>query len=123
MGRAIMGDIDGKCWFAVQPSNFADRFGREGSCSHLDYFFEDSDLPLIESELKRIEDKLGDKIPSLDEYFKTHMGYTDDEIQELFECNEEEAKFILREYADYEFGIELRDYLKKNAYCQFSVEL
>ena len=56
MGRYYSGDIEGKFWFALQSSNCADRFGREGQTpSYLDYYFDIDDLPEVEAEIQRIE--------------------------------------------------------------------
>lgn len=123
MGRYISGDIDGKCWFGVQPSDFADRFGSKGDSSYLEYWFEDSQLPEIEEELKRIEKRLGKNLKKLDKFFNTHLGYTDSELEKALKLSGDKTQFMLREYADYKFGVRLRDYLKENAECSFKVEL
>lgn len=123
MGRYISGDIDGKCWFGVQPSDFADRFGSKGDSRYLEYYFEDSQLPEIEAELKNIELVLGKNLKKLDEFFDKHYGYTDEELDNELKLPREKTQILLREYADYKFGVRLRDYLKENAECSFQVEL
>lgn len=123
MGRYISGCIDGKCWFGLQPSDFADRFGRKGDASHLEYNFNMEHLPTIEAELESMEKKNGEDFKKLDDYFNKHGSYTDEEIQKCLGLNYDEARFVLREYADYKFGLRLRDYLKENEECWFEVEL
>lgn len=123
MGRYISGDIDGKCWFGVQPSDFADRFGSKGATRVLEYYFEDTQLPEIEKELASIKKFLGVKLKKLDEYFDNCMGYTDEELERLLKLPPTKTQEVLREYADYKFGCRLRDYLKENAECCFNVEL
>lgn len=123
MGRYIDGDLDGKCWFGVQPSDFADRFGSKGDSRYLEYYFEDSQLPEIEAELKNIELVLGKNLKKLDEFFDKHYGYTDEELDNELKLPREKTQILLREYADYKFGVRLRDYLKENAECSFRVEL
>jgi len=52
MGRYYYGDIDGKFWFGVQSSDAADRFGKTGHApSHLEYYFEIDDLPMVGKEI------------------------------------------------------------------------
>ena len=83
MGRYISGDLEGKCWFGVQPSDFADRFGRMGDSSHIEYWFENDDLPNIEKELKMMEKQNGEYFKKLDEFFETHKSYAYEEIEKL----------------------------------------
>lgn len=124
MGRYISGDIEGKCWFGVQPSDFADRFGSAGEQpSYLNYYYDESYLPQIEEELKNIEKFLGDNLKKLDEFFGNCKGYTNDELQKVLGMTESDSQNVLSEYADYKFGIRLRDYVKENGTCEFEVEL
>ena len=123
MGRAITGNLEGKCWFGLQPSDFADRFGRKGDSSHLEYWFSQDDLETIEAELESMEKKNGEDFKKLDDFFDKNGSYTDEKIQKCLGLNYDDARFVLREYADYKFGLRLRDYLKENEECWFEVEL
>ena len=124
MGRYISGDIEGKCWFGIQPSNFADRFGYTGEQpSYLTYYYDESYLPQIEQELDKIKKYLGKNFKKLDEFFKNRCGYTDSELAKALKTNENRARELLGEYADYCFGVRLRDYLKEHNTCEFEVEL
>jgi len=124
MGRYISGDIEGKCWFGIQPSDFADRFGSAGEQpSYLNYYYDESHLPQIEAELEKIKKFLGVNLKKLDDFFDSRLGYTDGDLQKALDMNEEESRKILSEYADYKFGIRLRDYIKENGTCEFEVEL
>lgn len=124
MGRYISGDIEGKCWFGIQPSDFADRFGSTGEQpSYLNYYYDESHLPQIEKELDKIKKYLGENFEKLDEFFKNRLGYNDSELAEALKTNESKARELLSEYADYCFGVRLRDYLKENGACEFEVEL
>lgn len=124
MGRYISGDIEGKCWFGVQPRDFADRFGFTGEQPlYLNYYYDESYLPQIEEELKNIEKFLGDNLKKLDEFFGNCKGYTNDELQKVLGMTESDSQKVLSEYADYKFGIRLRDYVKENGTCEFEVEL
>ena len=123
MGRYISGHLEGKCWFGLQPSNFADRFGTTGEPSSLNYYFDRDDLPAIESELKSMEEKYGGCFDKLDKFFNTHDAYDNEEIRKLLSATSEESERILRDYADHEFGVRLRNYLRENEDCSFEVEL
>jgi hypothetical protein len=58
MGRYYNGDIEGKFWVAVQPSNAADQFGVEGIApEYLDYNFYEEDIPAVKYGIKKIEDR------------------------------------------------------------------
>lgn len=122
MGRYINGEIEGKCWFGVQPSDFADRFGQVGVQNHIEYTYTDEDLPSVEEELKHIRENLGNYYDMFVKFFQENETYTDKELRNYLKVDEDKKQYLLREYADYKFGVRLRDYLKENAYCSFEVE-
>lgn len=119
MGRYYSGDIDGKFWFAVQPSNSADRFGVTGHVpEYIEYNFYEDDKQGVEEELKRIEKSLGDQLKLMDDFFNASTSYSDDMLTENgIELNN------LSEYADYKLGKKILDCLKENGQCQFTAEL
>ena len=78
MGRYYSGDIEGKFWFALQASNCADRFGRTGQVpNYIEYSFWIDDLPEVQEEIQRIEDKLGIFKEKIDKFFEVNNGYND----------------------------------------------
>lgn len=118
MGRYYSGSIEGKFWFALQSSDAADRFGVIGtSPSYLEYYFGEEELQGVEDEIKVIEDFLGDKKRILDEFFNTNNGYTDRMIEDLGILQSE-----LKEYADLQLGIKIRDCIKEEGSCVFEAE-
>lgn len=119
MGRYYQGDIDGKFWFAVQPSNSADRFGVTGHVpEYIEYNFYEDDKQGVEEELKRIEKSLGDQLEKLDAFFEKHTSYRDEMLAENgIDVNN------LSEYADYQLGRQILDCLNENGYCEFTAEL
>lgn len=123
MGRYYSGDIQGKFWFAVQPSDAADRFGVVGEQSHINYYFDESDLDSVRSELERIKTGLGNKMEKLDKFFSKNIGYNEEMIAKCLRCKIEKVKDILRDYADYQLGKQIEDCLVKNGYCSFEAEL
>jgi|TARA_R100000455_G_C6196045_1_gene68578 hypothetical protein len=116
MGRYYDGDIHGKFWFGLQSSAAADRFGCEGTATHLDYYFDEEELPEIVSEIKKIEDSID--VKKIEDFFKDRNGYND---KSLHEAGISEAD--LSEYADLLLGRKIRDYVAENGECQFSAEL
>ena len=124
MGRYYNGDIDGKMWFAVQSSNDWDFFGVEGyQPERLQYYFEKEDLPKIQKGIEKCKKALGKYKNGLDLFFKKKEGYNDKQIAEHFKIPEISVKPILEWYARIELGEEIYNYLKKNDFCEFEVEL
>jgi hypothetical protein len=119
MGRYYSGDIDGKFWFAVQPSNSADRFGVTGHVpEYIDYNFDEEDKQGVEEELKRIEKALGEDLQKLENFFNANTSYSDDMLTE----NGIDSR-KLRDYADYKLGQKILDCLEEYGQCQFTAEL
>lgn len=123
MGRYYSGDIEGKFWFAVQSSTCADRFGSTGETTHLTYSFSKEQLWEIEDELKRIENRLGDSLKKLEEFFADKGCYDYEELADYLGLDLNKTKFFLSEYADYGLGIKIRDCVKEQGYCSFEAEL
>jgi len=118
MGRYYSGDIEGKFWFALQSSDSADRFGVSGTQPEvLNYHFDEENLEGVEEEIARIEEKLGDKIKVIDDFFKTNNGYNDKMLAEAGITTKE-----LSEYADLGLGKKIRDCIKENGSCSFEAE-
>ena len=134
MGRYYSGDIEGKFWFAVQSSNCADRFGVVGHQPEtLDYYFDESDLPSVQSELKVIEDSLSGIMELFDEFFDKNNGYNNENLINFFigkgvgfpPDKDEKAKVMkkwLSDYADYEIGKKIEKELEENGSCCFNGE-
>ncbi len=123
MGRYYSGDIEGKFWFGVQASNAADRFGSVGSANYIEYYFSDHDLHEVEEEIANIENKLGDKVSIIDNFFISiresgKISYGDHELKDLG-INDDD----LSEYADLRLGKQIRDCIKENGDCSFTAEL
>ena len=122
MGRYYDGDINGKFWFGIQPSNAADRFGVTGcEPEYIDYYFTKEDLESVEAELKVIEDKLGNYRIAFKEFFNTNNYNNDKALEdagllELWNSNQSD-------YADLLLGYEIRDCIKETGSCTFTAEL
>lgn len=130
MGRYYSGDIEGKFWFGVQSSDAAERFGVYGDYPpYMEYSFSMDDLEGVEAELTRIENNLGENMAILDKFFDINNGYNNDMIIDFYKkeynkkISNSKVMEYLSEYADYLFGVEIRDCLKENGYCSFTAEL
>tara|TARA_R110000796_G_scaffold195104_7_gene311612 strand:+ start:919 stop:1305 length:387 start_codon:yes stop_codon:yes gene_type:complete len=128
MGRYYSGDIEGKFVFGSQSSTAADRFGVEGqNPGHLDYYYDEANLEGLETELKRIEDRMG----KYGGYLKTYYDLygPNDDVQITFEeylkkgdkkpLNEEQ----LLEFFDYRIGKKIQECIKEQGSCSFTAEL
>ncbi len=117
MGRYYSGDINGKFWFGIQSSAAPERFGAIQR-NVVNYSVDDSQIDEIQSELDLIKETLGIKLEILNKFFEQHNGYTDKQMANLGITNND-----LSEYADYELGIQILNYVKENGYCEFEAEL
>lgn len=119
MGRYYNGDIEGKFWFGLQPSDTASRFGGEElEPSYITYYFNEDHLKEVEEEIKYIEEKLGDNKKIIDDFFSKKQSYSNKELEDI---NINQA--MLRDYADLELGIKIRDCIVENGECTFDAEL
>jgi len=152
MGRRYYGNIEGKFAFGIQSSHSPERFGLEPAEQRvIEYYADKDNLAEIEDELKRIEDKVGDKIKKIDDFFLEKDSYSDSEIGKLLgiefeetrntdkngeikEINmltswnnqgkqELEVKRVLEEYFDYKLGCQIRDCIREKGSCGFEAEL
>lgn len=124
MGRYYSGDIEGKFWFGIQSSDAADRFGVYGQVpNYLYYYFDRDDLPSIEKELLTIEIILGEYLEKLNKFFDEHNGYTDNMVEDYLQIDEVKRELYLAQYADYKLGVQIRDQIIENDFCEFQAEL
>ena len=124
MGRWCSGDIDHKFWVAVQPSNAADRFGVTGhQPEELYYHFDIESLPEIYQELSNIAKSLGSNLILLHKFFTDNTGYTDEKVAEYLNVELDVARNLLKDYADFELGIEIANAVQTTGQCEFTAEL
>ena len=116
MGRYYHGDIEGKYMFAVQSSSAANRFGAEGTSNYLNYYFDESHLTTIESELNKMEDAFKKVKTFFDA--KDGSSYTDEQVENAGITKEE-----MNDYADYMLGQKIKECILSNGQCSFDAEL
>jgi len=120
MGRYYDGDIEGKFWFGLQSSNAADRFGVIGQPpEYLEYYFDEDNLEDCENEIKLIEEKLGDNLALLDEFYDVNSV----DKPELTTIVKQMDESIISDYADLILGRKIRDHIKSFGDCNFNAEL
>jgi hypothetical protein len=120
MGRYYSGDIEGKFWFGVQSSLVgSERFGCVESNPDIVELYADEDmLPTINEELKNIENKMGDQLAKYDDFFNNAATYTGQKMEDAGLDTT-----LIEDYADYGFGIKLRDCILEHGSCNFTAEL
>jgi hypothetical protein len=123
MGRYYQGDIEGKFWFSVQPSNDADHFGDVGSPMEIHYNFEKDHLKDIKKGIKECIKCLGDWKDKLDTFFKKNDTYNDEMLWDQIKLDKANVKKILKLYARLELGNQIKECVEKNGTCSFSAEL
>jgi hypothetical protein len=114
MGRYYHGDIEGKFMFAVQSSTAADRFGCTGFNNYVTYYFDERQLPKINEELESMQDAY-DKVT---EFFKDKDTWNSQQQEEAGISSQE-----MSDYADYRLGVQIRDCILEQGYCEFEAEL
>ena len=125
MGREYKGDIDGKMWTAVQPSNDADNFGVIGEpLGDLHYFFNGYDVENINKELTRCREAIGtDNLDIMDRYYKKHRTESHQDVDDLMsKIGDTEYKKLKEYYARIELGEQILACIRDNDECSFSVE-
>ena len=125
MGRYYSGDIEGKMWFAVQPSNDADNFGVIGEPSNdLYYHFNEDNIRGINKELAKCREAIGtDSLEIMDRYFKKHRTESHQALDDLvIKIGDTEYKKLKEYYARIELGEQILACIRDNDTCSFSVE-
>lgn len=119
MGRYYTGDIEGKFWFGLQPSNAAGRFGgEEYEPQYIEYYFDENHLAKVNEEIEEIITNLGDKKKIIDDFFYGRMLYQDEDLEAIGITED-----ILRDYADLKLGMQIRDCIEGSGQCCFQAEL
>ena len=129
METFYQGDIEGKFWFAVQPSNDADFFGVEGVHPQiLEYEFYEDDEPSVRKGLEKCLKALGDAKPHLDKFFEINdcynneslMAYLNEHMKPCF--TKADIRNILEWYARYQLGTEILKSIDQRGQCVFEAE-
>jgi hypothetical protein len=128
MGRYYSGDIEGKFWFGVQPSDDADFFGgQQSEPAEILYSFSEDDLPSIREGIAQCMAALGDRTAKLDAFFapdgKGSQGYNDQTVAEALQLPETAVREVLAWYARLELGRKILACVEEKGACCFEAEL
>jgi hypothetical protein len=124
MGRYYNGDIEGKFWFGVQPSDDASFFGgEEQEPGFIRYYFGKEHLPEIKDGLKKCLEELGVYKKPLDDFFAENNMYSDETLRKQLDVTEKTVRELLEWYARYELGKKIEKCVKENGSCEFDAEL
>ena len=128
MGRYYSGDIEGKFAFGSQSSDAADRFGVTGQKpGYLEYYYDETNLDDLQTELKNIEDAFGGHKPALKIYFDLYKTEVDAPLTFSSYLKEgglpELTESQLSEYYDYVLGRKILDCIQETGSCSFDAEL
>ena len=118
MGRYYNGDVEGKFWFAVQPSDIHEQFGaKKQDPAFIDYVIENG--PKVLEGLEALEMRLGQYLEIAHQFFENTEFYTRESFQDFaktfgMSCKSiDVANNVIREYADWTKGIEVLEYFNK----------
>ena len=108
MGRYYNGDINGKFWFGVLPSNAHERFGAvEYDSGYINYEISRDSYEDIVQTLLKIESTT--PIQKIKNYFDSIQGYNDDMLKK-----ENITQEMLYEYASYQLGKQVKDFFDEH---------
>jgi hypothetical protein len=126
MGRYYDGNISGKFWFGVQPSNDGEFFGMIEYTDTISYMSED--LEQAEEGVKKCKEKLDGYLEHLDAFFDKNNGYNDPTIIEHFkdlniEVDNVKVRHLLEWYARLGLGRQIVKAIKEEGECYYDAEI
>ena len=110
MGRYYSGDIEGKFWVAIQPSDDAEQFGAFES-SVVSYEVDDNDE--CRERLQELFAELG--IPE-------NFELTEDEVDALADKDADQSHERQHLYASLDLGLKIYRCVEQQGYCCFEAE-
>lgn len=113
MGRFYNGDIEGKFWVGLQPSDAAEQFG---GYMELSFSFTDGDIDQVKERLEELKDEKAFK--KIEAFLKENTGYNDEMLAKAGITTE-----ALSKYADHELGKKILKCLQETGECNFTAEL
>ena len=123
MGRWYSGDIEGKFWFGIQASDDGEFFGMEPNTSFIDYYVDDGDMDIIEEGLKKCKTHLRGHLTKMNKFFSGKHSYSNKQLSEVLNVNEEATHDLLVWYARLELGKKIHKQVLRDGTCYMSAEL
>ncbi len=117
IGRWYGGDIKGKFWVGVQPSDDAEFFG---ACEEPDihYYVDPESMDEVKEGIETCLKKLGKARKPMDAFFKNQKTYSNEQLNEFINKEASKAwdlptKELLKWYARLELGIKIKKALEE----------
>lgn len=121
MGRYYSGDIEGKFWFAVQPSNDAEQFGaQESDPAYINYYADDADE--AKERIKEIINKLGLRQDFIEIDPRNSEG-SEAFFKAYHERGERRAEEEDKLWASLELGLKIYHCILEEGGCSFDAEI
>ena len=124
MGRYYHGDIEGKFWFGVQPSDDPKFFGaEEEEPDFISYYTED--LEAIEYGIKSCKAHLGKYYKDVHHFFTVIVNDPNyaQRLNEWLNISESEADNLMGWYARLELGEKMYNQVKEHGSCSIQAEI
>lgn len=110
MGRMYTGDIEGKFWFGIQPSNDAERFGAHEN-SVISYGVDDNDE--CRERLQEIFTALG---------LREDFAMNADELYTLARNDADQSDERAKLYGSRRLGLKIYQCVERQSYCYFEAK-
>lgn len=124
MGRYYNGDIEGKFWFGVQPSEDIFFFGgTEVPASFRAVHYKDGDMAKVEDGLIECYKVIGKYGVLLDEFFKKNGAYNEEMLEKHLKVSKKKANELLKWYARRELGQQILECMKDKGECFIEGEM
>ena len=124
MGRYYHGDIEGKFWFGIQPSDDPEFFGAERQePEFISYYTED--LESIAAGIDICKNKLGKYYNDICKFYTEVVSdpkYAQT-LTEWLDVNEQTADHLMCWYARLELGEKMYKQVKENGSCSIEAEV
>ena len=124
MGRYYHGDIEGKFWFGIQPSDDPKFFGaEEEEPDFISYYTED--LEAIEVGIKNCKEHLGKYYKDVHHFFSETVNNPNNaqRLHEWLNIPEVKAENLMGWYARLELGEKMYNQVKEHGSCSIQAEI
>ena len=124
MGRYYHGDIEGKFWFGIQPSDDPAFFGAEEEPRDYISFYTE-DLEKIAAGIDTCKNKLGKYYNEVDKFYSIIINDPKhaQTLQEWLDIDEGTAHYLMEWYARLELGRKMYKQVKENGSCSIEAEV
>jgi hypothetical protein len=124
MGRYYHGDIEGKFWFGVQPSNDPEFFGAVEEDTDIVHYYTE-DLSLIENGIAKCKEEIGEYYYRMQIFYNSVVNEPNNAVTlgEWLKVPEHKADRLIGWYARLELGEKMYLRVKEHGSCFITAEL